>query len=202
MYQQLIPSPECNIGTLAAMLEVLVLGAEGSGKSLLIRKLKQLYNHSVEGDEDQSESTIPTVGVDISTFRVKDIEFSVREIGATMASKWNSYIPDCVALLFVIDVSDLGMLASNLVLLYEVLANRRHFRNKPFAILFNKVDLVCDPNSIAVVYNTLRIGDLIEDENDLTTVILSGSSLSKESAPFCVQKWIQSFLEYQTTGGT
>ena len=54
-----------------------MLGAEGSGKSLLIRKLKQLYNHSVEGDEDQSESTIPTVGVDISTFRVKDIEFSV-----------------------------------------------------------------------------------------------------------------------------
>ena len=195
-------SYERSIITSTAMLEVLVLGAEGSGKSLLIRKLQQLYSNNVEGDEDQSESTIPTVGVDISTFRMNDIEFSVREIGATMASKWNSYIPDCIALLFVIDVSDLGMLASNLVLLYEVLANRHHFRDKPFAILFNKLDLVCDPTSIAVVYNTLRIGDLIEDEDDLTTVLLSGSSLSKESAPSCVYKWIKSFLDNQTTAGT
>lgn len=184
------------------MLEVLVLGAEGSGKSLLIRKLKQLCANDVEEDEDQSESTIPTVGVDISTLRIEGTELGIREIGATMASKWSSYIPDCVALLFVIDVSDLGMLASNLVLLYEVLANGQHFKDRPFAILFNKLDLVCDPISIGVVYNTLRIGDLIEDENDLTIVLLSGSSLNKDSAPFCVHRWIQSFISNQNAAVT
>ena len=174
-----------------SMVELLILGAEGSGKSLLIRKLKQLCTITEEIDEDQSESTIPTIGVDISSIEVDGIDLTVREIGGSMASKWHSYIPDSSALLFVIDVSDLGMLASNLVLLYEVVAYENILKDKSFAILFNKMDLVSDPKSIAVVYNTLRIDDL-RTENNLDIVILSGSSLNKEGSSFCVRAWIQS----------
>ena len=69
------------------MIELLVLGAEGAGKSLLIRNLKQLCSDDVTND--QSESTIPTMGVDISTVVVEEVEINVREIGASMASRYD-----------------------------------------------------------------------------------------------------------------
>jgi GTPase SAR1 family protein len=177
------------------MVELLVLGPEGSGKTLLIRKFKQLCT---QGDEegDQSESTIPTVGVDISSVDVNGISLDIREIGATMASKWESYYLDCSALVFVIDVSDLGALPSDLVLLHEVLSNRLSLLNKPFAILFNKIDIVSDPSTIAVFYNVLRIEDLQNENCDaLNIVLLSGSSLGSNSSALCLQSWVQSFIK-------
>jgi GTPase involved in cell partitioning and DNA repair len=132
------------------------------------------------------------VGVDISSVVIDEMTLDIREIGASMASKWDSYIPDCSALLFIIDVSDLGMLATSLVLLYEVLSCKHGIRNKPFAIVFNKLDLVSDSSSLAIVYNTLRIEDLIHrysDSFDLS--LLSGVSLEKLSAPQCVREWVR-----------
>ena len=86
------------------------------------------------------------------------------------------------------------MLSSSLVLLYEVQACRQTLEGKPFAILFNKLDLVGDRNSIAIVYNVLRIDDMLDNEADGGLVLLSGSSLQRESAPYCVRAWVQSFL--------
>lgn len=149
----------------------------------------------IQSENDCSESTIPTVGVDISSIVINEVVLDIREIGATMASKWDSYTPDCSALLFVIDVSDLGMLASSLVLLYEVLSCKHGIQNKPFAIVFNKLDLVADSSSLAVVYNTLRIEDLMERySSTLNLSLLSGVSLDKQSAPQCVRDWILSFV--------
>lgn len=173
-------------------MELLVLGPEGSGKSLLIRRLQQLC---ADGDEegDQSESTIPTVGVEISSVDIDEKLLTIREIGATMASKWESYFQGCSALLFVVDVSDLGAIASDLVLLHEVLSNKATITGKPFAILFNKMDLVSDPSTVAVMYNLLRIEDLQrENMDDLNIVLLSGSSLSKLSSAYCVRAWVRS----------
>lgn len=177
------------------MVELLILGPEGSGKSLLIRKFKQLF---IQGDEerDQSESTIPTVGVDISSVDVNGISLYIREIGATMASKWESYFEGCSALVFVIDVSDLGALPSDLVLLHEVISNRLSLLKKPFAILFNKIDLVSDPSTVAVVYNVLRIEDLQNENCDaLDIILLSGSSVGTNSSALCLQAWVQSFIK-------
>jgi GTPase SAR1 family protein len=174
------------------MVELLVLGPEGSGKSLLIRRLQQLC---ADGDEegDPSESTIPTVGVDISSVDVDEKPITIREIGATMASKWESYFEGCSALLFVIDVSDLGAIASDLVLLQEVLSNKATISGKPFAILFNKMDLISDHSTVAVMYNLLRIEDLQrENMDDLNIVLLSGSSLLKTSSAYCVRAWMRS----------
>ena len=173
-------------------MELLVLGPEGSGKSLLIRRLQQLC---ADGDEegDQSDSTIPTVGVDISSVDIDEKLMTIREIGATMASKWESYFQGCSALLFVVDVSDLGAIASDLVLLHEMLSNKATITGKPFAILFNKMDLVGDPSTVAVMYNLLRIEDLQrENMDDLNIVLLSGSSLSKTSSAYCVRAWMRS----------
>ena len=172
--------------------ELLVLGPENSGKSLLINRLKQLCIDS-EDEGDHSEATIPTVGVDISTVEINGTSLTIREIGATMASKWDCYMSECSALLFVIDASDLGAVASDLVLLHEILSNRPLLFKKPFAILFNKTDLVEDPSSIATIYNVLRIEEIQNENRDfLDIILLSGSSIAKDSSAFCVRAWLQS----------
>jgi GTPase Era involved in 16S rRNA processing len=117
------------------------------------------------------------VGVDISSVDVNGISLEIREIGATMVSKWESYYLDCSASVFVVDVSDLGALPSDLVLLHEALSNRLSLFNKPFAILFNKMDIVSDPSTITVFYNVLRLDLQNENCNGLNIILLSGSSL-------------------------
>lgn len=97
------------------------------------------------------------------------------------------------------------MLATNLVLLYEILSNKKAIINKPFAILFNKLDLVGDLSNISIVSNTLRIDDLLHRNNDWkdNLILLSGSSISDECSSdggeecsfHCVKEWILSFLE-------
>lgn len=190
------------------MVELLVLGPQGSGKSLVIRRLDEL-NEKVQSTTDvvttvgtvdpSSESTIPTVGVNLSHIEFKSpatsstiMKLDVREIGAAMASRWDCYLEDCAALLFVIDVSDLGSLASSFVLLYEVLANKEYLANKPLAILLNKLDLVGDPaTSIPIVYHSLRIGDLQRCHIDFPQItVLAGSALDLHSSAECVRQWI------------
>jgi GTPase SAR1 family protein len=183
------------------MVELLVLGPESSGKSLVIRRLSELcvtnqghvevVSPSTTGDEF-SESTIPTVGVNISSIQIGDLSLEIREIGAAMASRWDTYIPDCSALLFVIDTSDMGSLASSLVLLYEVLSNETALKEKPLAILFNKLDLVGDPQTtLNVFYNTLRIDDLISRSSTWKhLVLLSGTALDINGSAKAVRDWI------------
>ena len=206
--------------------ELLVLGAEGAGKSLLIRRLKELCHNSKSATDpnvpssipispppirslqtgfaqlgglpsfDPSESTIPTVGVNLSNLVISDIPLDVREIGSSMASRWDTFLPDCMALLFVVDASDLGQLSSTSVLLYEILSNREFIIKKPIAILFNKLDLVGDPRvTLPIIYNTLRIDDLLRRNKDWSRlVVLAGSSLDVSGATV-LRKWILSFLK-------
>ena len=110
-------------------------------------------------------------------------------------SKWDCYMSECSALLFVIDASDLGPVASDLVLLHEILSNRPPLFKKPFAILFNKTDLVEDPSSIATIYNVLHVEEIQNENRDfLDIILLSGSSIAKDSSSFCVRAWLQSSL--------
>ena len=135
------------------------------------------------------------MSVDISSVDVNGISLEIREIGATMASKWESYYLDCSASVFVVDVSDLGALPSDLVLLHEVLSNRLSLFNNPFAILFNNMDIVSDPSTIAVFYNVLRLEDFQNENcNGLNIILLSGSSLGSNSSALCLQSWAQSFM--------
>ena len=66
-----------------------------------------------------------------------------------------------------------------MVLLYEVLSNEDALADKPIAILFNKLDLVGDPQTtLHIFYNILRIDDLKNKNNTWAKlVLLSGTAL-------------------------
>eukprot|EP01041_Mallomonas_annulata_P004947 gene4947-9889_t len=151
--------------------EVLVLGAEGAGKTLLMRRIKE----TSRGLDISSEATIPTVGVDVISLDAGGMPISFREVGATLASRWGTYLPESSALLFVIDISDMGGLASAWALLHEVLSiDGSHTSGKPFGIVLNKADSV-DATTRSMAENILRLDELLLRMPSI--VLFTGDSL-------------------------
>ena len=144
-------------------MEVLILGGEGCGKSMLVRRMKEVAAGTFEPDY-LCETTMPTVGVELNTIKYEGKSYALREIGSAISSRWDTYLPECAFLIFLIDVSDMGSVASSMVLLNEVLSNSQSPAGKPILIALNKVDLT-HTHSLAVVYNVLGLHALQTQEN-------------------------------------
>ena len=199
-------------------MEYLVLGAEGAGKSLLIRRIKEILNNEYSV-EICSEATIPTVGVEMTYVDIKKsdlvsnsieslkiasenqsnstkkkdaIELCLREIGSSIYSRWNSYYNNCIGIIFLIDISDFGSIAASFILLNEVLSYKDEIilKNKPILIVLNKLDLVFSINELVSLKNFLLLEDIqIRYASDV--VILEGSCIDStaSSARNCID-WL------------
>jgi ADP-ribosylation factor related protein 1 len=169
------------------MKELLVLGAEGSGKSLLIRRANEISENKFK-IETSSESTIPTTGVDLMHVEVNsDIACNMREIGSAMSSRWDAYLPDCFGLIYVIDVSDFGSLPSAMVLLHEILSNKEVMSNKPILIAFNKTDCAND-RAVNLSRNMMHLDRTLQEWPNMQTA--SGSCVTGSLA-LEVIKWMK-----------
>jgi len=173
--------------------EVLVLGAEGSGKTLFISRLKaisQTTSSSISSNNSgvnaESESTAPTVGVEITSIEWDSCAFLVREVGSSLSLRWDSFIPECSRLVFVVDSSDCGSFGSSLVLLAEVMS-AANSGSKPVLLAFNKSDLA-DPSTCAMCYNVLDIDNLLS-RTDVDFTFITGSSIDG-SLCYAALRWM------------
>jgi GTPase SAR1 family protein len=139
-------------------MECLVIGAEGSGKSLFVNRIKEIINNSFD-ENNASENTIPTVGVELNDVIINGLSITLREAGAAISSRWNSYLPHSSLLIFIIDISDQGFLPSALVLLHEMLVYKPYIMHKPVLIVLNKTDCT-DVLSIVTARNFLELDEL------------------------------------------
>ncbi|XP_071447334.1 ADP-ribosylation factor-like protein 16 [Hetaerina americana] len=97
---------------------ILCLGPKGSGKTLLLKKLKQ--------DEkiDATSSTVPTVGTHFTTVQLDNLkEVTIREIGGAMTPIWKSYFTGVKKIIYVVDASNLCQISAAGVLFYELIAD-------------------------------------------------------------------------------
>ena len=67
--------------------EILLLGCEGAGKTLLCRQLERLCSGSGTADECNT-STVPSIGTELLTLRRGKRAAAVREVGGAMRAVW------------------------------------------------------------------------------------------------------------------
>jgi len=110
--------------------EVLILGPSGSGKSVLMNRMKEIYSNY--GVYASFPPYVATVGVDVATVAKPNVVsnnrngkaqsfLDIREVGGSLSARWKSYIPFCSYVIYTIDISDPSQFSTAYVLLNEML---------------------------------------------------------------------------------
>lgn len=122
----------------------LILGATGSGKTLITKRLADAFSTSRDGNDFsfvEMPPTIPTVGtnlVTVSLNRRQDI--TVREVGGCMGPIWKNYLRDTTALMYVIDISNRLQVAASCIQMLQILTTN-NLSTVPVLVILNKIDL-------------------------------------------------------------
>lgn len=121
------------------MSSILCLGPKGSGKTLLLKKLKQ--RNSV----DETSCTIPTTGLNVTNLKYLDKasgtfkEYIIRELGGSMAPIWHKYYNGVKKVIYVLDASNLCQISAAGILLYTILADPQLMNAQVTKLKFNKM---------------------------------------------------------------
>ena len=143
-------------------MECLVLGPEGCGKTLLVKKLL-LSEHDPAAKASLEDSTppelphtLPTVGVNVQQLEGGR---TLREYGGAMAPLWSSALQDCGRVLYVVDASNPTQIAAATILLLDLLSSE-HMQDKEVLVFLNKLD---SPSHVTVgeLEQAMRLGDLV-----------------------------------------
>ncbi|KAF5831372.1 ADP-ribosylation factor family-domain-containing protein [Dunaliella salina] len=120
-------------------LDVLIIGLEGAGKTLLIRRLQSLHNPS----RKVNPQTFPTSGTETNEIACQPHpRFSkiwAREVGGCMAPIWYKYYEECRSVLFVIDATN-GQAAQAAAGQLQALLPHESLKGKPCLLVLNKID--------------------------------------------------------------
>lgn len=100
---------------------LLCIGPEGTGKTLLLRRLANLTK------PDINLTTVPTVGMNITTITQGPElpPISIRELGGSMAPIWHSYFGGVPKVMYVIDAVNMTQLGEATLLLMDLLSHPR-----------------------------------------------------------------------------
>ena len=156
-----------------------MLGPEGVGKTLLLKKLLVLC--AQEGQKRSRRQsgeplaagvlpTIPTVGTNLEQLSLgRKLACSLREYGGSMAPLWSSAHEDCCMVLYVVDTSNPTQVAAATVLLLETLSSEK-LRDKPFLVFFNKQDSAFRMSLVELKF-IMRLDDIVETATQPITVV-------------------------------
>ncbi|GAX82857.1 hypothetical protein CEUSTIGMA_g10283.t1 [Chlamydomonas eustigma] len=168
--------PFCSTNDIATVgdgtCDVLIVGLEGSGKSLLCRRL-QTVGHDIINKKvgnfssDFSAYTVTTNGIQLTEVPCQapngatKLPFNsliLREVGGQMSPLWPQYFEDCRMAIFVVDAADAGAITPAVVELFEMLQHPK-MKNKPVCTILNKQDqaLVLSRQEIELV---MHLADL------------------------------------------
>mmetsp|Transcript_43922 Transcript_43922/g.91662 ORF Transcript_43922/g.91662 Transcript_43922/m.91662 type:complete len:191 (+) Transcript_43922:284-856(+) len=148
--------------------EVLLLGCEGSGKTLLLRQIARQCSRERK-DEQFSTATQPSVGVDIVSIKLGGRSYSLREVGGTMQPVWPKYFEACRGVIFVADASSMQQLSGAVVEWYNLVC-AEHLRGKPLILVLNTHDAAL-PVSETMVEHLFRFCDAQAIMGELITKV-------------------------------
>ena len=168
---------------------VLVLGAEGTGKTLLLKRIQSLAENGSDSHKefDSVPSTVSTIGTNIAVAMLNKRKISLRELGGAMAPIWKNYFDETHAVVFVIDVSNNIQVSASTILFYDVLGSES-LSGVPVLLLLNKTDL----NSTLTLQEMkfiLRLNDLKKHISQNLKVV--ESSLKSGTGMQAIKEWLQ-----------
>ena len=166
---------------------ILVLGPEGSGKSLLIKRLQYLAMNGLDAEFEEVPSTVPTVGNDILQLNINSKEVTLREVGGAMAPIWKNYYKHADALIYIVDKSNQFQLSAACIMLLTMLSHET-VKGKNVLLLFNKTDFTCSM-SLLQLEQIFRLNDLRRTFGGVIRVAES-SSLSSDGYE-SILEWLQ-----------
>lgn len=158
--------------------KVLLIGLDGAGKTTILHRMKQ--NKFVQ--------TQPTVGLNIETAFIKNIEFLIFDVGGKIRSLWTHYYENLNALIFVIDSCDkerMWQVREELVKLNEDLK----FQNVSLLVFFNKQDL-----KDKAEFNDLIDWTGVKEVLEMDIIVQKCSALTGEGLSEGIEKLIN-FME-------
>lgn len=163
--------------------EVVLLGVESSGKTLLCRHLERVC--ASQGGKGKAAATPPLSTVTQPSVGIEQLEvthgsrvIALREVGGNMQPLWQRYISTAAAVLFVADTACAEGAASAVVELLDVL---RQAKNTRVLLLLNKREL-----PTALPEETVRLLfdlDALEDACDGQLKVIWGSALVGDVLP-------------------
>jgi GTPase SAR1 family protein len=174
----------------------LVLGPRGAGKSLLVRKLKSLEREKgrereIEGSGATREvppPTQPTVGTSVEELQLgKNVSCLVKEYGGAMAPVWSAAYSDCDLVVYVIDATNCTQTSAATVLLLDVLRHEA-LKEKPFLLVFNKLDRQC-PMNLTEFKTVMRLGDILQHATQKVQLV-EGSCAEESLLVQQVHEWL------------
>ncbi|KAL7713810.1 ADP ribosylation factor family GTPase [Entamoeba marina] len=94
---------------------VIMVGLDNAGKTTILYQLKL----------GEAVTTIPTIGVNVETVRVKNVTFSVMDLGGQSKIRplWRHYYEGCRGVVFVVDASDKERIQESCTALHKLCSN-------------------------------------------------------------------------------
>ena len=176
-----------------AEVQLLVLGPEGVGKTLMLKRLQTLTAQQnlaqAQQKEDLGEApfTIPTIGVNLVTLTHNRKKYTFRELGGAMGPIWSNYFKDAGCLVYVIDTAKQTQVASTCIQLLEVLSSKET-QDMPVLLIFNKIDSP-DCMSMSEISALIRLPDILANARQEITIL--ECSFREGTGLPGILKWLQ-----------
>ena len=176
-----------------AEIQLLILGPEGVGKTVMLKRLQTLTAQQNLAQAQQREdlgeapSTIPTIGVNLVTLTHNKRKYTFRELGGAMGPIWKNYFKDASYLVYVIDTARRTQVASSCIQLLEVLSSKET-QEMPVLLIFNKIDSP-DCMSMSEISTLIRLPDILGNAKQDITVL--ECSFREGTGLHGILKWLQ-----------
>lgn len=176
-----------------AEVQLLVLGSEGVGKTVMLKRLQtitaqeNLAQAQQKEDLGEAPSTIPTIGVNLVTLTHNRKKYTFRELGGAMGPVWNNYFKDANCVVYLIDTAKRTQIASSCIQLLEMLSSKET-QDMPILLIFNKVDSP-DCMNMSEISALIRLPDIIANARQDITVL--ECSFRQGTGLHEILKWLQ-----------